>query len=848
MVASSGDATAAAIHRTNDEYHESSQRMYIKIRVYLCYSWFLPLLPPQTIQPTRYGMMTRTMIRPYRSDSTLASCTRACHPLAAVPPAESWRWQVVVFLGYLLVGIVFTWPLVLHVDTHVIQKGAIPVDAGQNIWNLWWVRQALLTGSNPYLTRYLFYPEQINLFWQTLGLPNALLVLPILLFAGPVVAFNTLILLSFGLGGYFAYRLGRTVLTDRIAALIVGFVFAFTPHHMQPLLGGALEIVAIQWIPLYVLLLMRALQQQTVLSVLGAALLLTVTTLASHYYGLFCAVYTLLHVLLAALLATSWQHDQQTEDRRPEIEDRGHLSAKRSERNALERSNARTLECSNARTLECSNAASYRLLMIGVAIAGIWVITLLPFVWDREMLQAAAPEDWYTRQLFHSTALVDFLGFNVLHPLWGKHVVAWLDGLHPFGVESGAAPGLVVYLLIAWGLRRDWQANWPWLALAIGMLILSMGPELKIGSEPTGVPLPFRLLNAFDPFRNSSRPSRFIALMMLPVSVLAGYGMQALRERWCHRRSVVASLVMGLLLCELMVAPWPMMPIQVDPLYAALNVYQEPGAVIELPPRTNDSQYMLNQLCHGRPLVGGYLARTPIYPLVAHDTTVRRLWYAETVQPDVFQVDAANELDRLGIRFIVLNRAYLSRAETARLQQQLAVPGIIRYAGNAQIEIYRVNAAAPRPVLLPTTGWYAAETDGEQTWRWIGDTARMQVLARSQSVVALTLTLTGYQSPRPLRVAINDEPLADINVPAAPQETTLRLSFVVPAGVSDLRLESEALPAHDGRQLSVSVTRLTFSSSERPDQAVPPPLDPPPVLSALPWVPCRNEPDVHAFQ
>ncbi len=745
-----------------------------------------------------------------------------------------------VFLGYLLAGIVFTWPLVLHLDTHVIQKGAIPVDAGQNIWNLWWVRQALLTGSNPYLTRYLFYPEQINLFWQTLGLPNALLVLPILLIAGPLVAFNTLILLSFGLGGYFAYRLGRAVLTDRIAALIVGFVFTFTPHHMQPLLGGALEIVAIHWIPLYVLLLMRALRRQTVPSVLSAALLLTVTTLASHYYGLFCAVYTLLHVLLAAILVAPWQRDQQTGDTRQGIGDRGHLSAKRSERKALERS--------NARTLERSNAASYRLLMIGVAIAGISVITLLPFAWDREMLQAAAPEDWYTRQLFHSTALVDFLGLNVLHPLWGTAATRWSQMLHPFGVELGAAPGLVVYALLIYGCWLYWRTVWPWLVLAMGMLILSMGPELKIGSEPTGIPLPFQWLNAASPFQNSSRPSRFITLMMLPVSVLAGYGIQAVRERWWHQRSVVAGLIAGVLLCELIVAPWPMMPIQVDPLYMALHSYQSPGAVIELPPRTNDSQYMLNQLCHGRPLVGGYLARTPYYPLVAYDTIVRRLWYAQPGRPDVFQVDAANELDRLGIRFIVLNLDYLSRSEIVRLRQQLDIPGIIRYAGNAQIEIYRVNTAVPRPVLLPTTGWYAAESDGQQTWRWIGDTARMQVLSRSQSVVALTLTLTGYQSPRPLRVAINDEPLADISVPAAPQETTLRLSFVVPAGTSELRLESEALSAPDGRWLSVSVTRLTFSSSERPDQYIPPPLAPPPVLSALPWVPCRNEQDVHAFQ
>lgn len=812
------------------------------------------------------------MIRPYRLNSTVAPGTR--WSLNAVPPAESWRVKVVVFLGYLLVGIVFTWPLILHFDTHVIQKGAIPVDAGQNIWNLWWVRQALLTGSNPYLTRYLFYPEQINLFWQTLGLPNALLVLPILLGAGPLVAFNMLILLSFGLGGYFAYRLGRAILTDRIAALVVGFVFVCTPHHMQPLLGGALEIVAIQWIPLYVLLLMWALQRQTVFSVLSTALLLTVTTLASHYYGLFCAVYTLVHVLLAAIRVAPWQHDLtrvlsrsgRRARRQAEREEKQEVSGipafpppvlsslrctRSSPRSLLTPLSSLLGEKSGLCGLygqPQSTAVSYRLILIGVAIAGIWVITLLPFVWDRTMLQTAAPEDWYTRQVFHSAALVDFLGLNVLHPLWGSAATRWSQKFHPFGVEIGAAPGLVVYALLIYGCTRYWRVAWPWLVLAIAMLILSLGPELKIGSEPTGIPLPFQWLNVAGPFQNSSRPSRFITLMMLPVSVLAGYGLQALRERWWCRRSVIAGLIAGLLLCELIVVPWPMMPIQVDPLYMALHSYQSPGAVIELPPRTNDSQYMLNQLCHGRPLVGGYLARTPYYPLVAHDTIVRRLWYATTALPDIFQVDAANELDRLGIRFIVLNLDELSRSEIARLRQQMDTPGIIRYAANTQIEIYRVNAAAPRPVLLPTTGWYAAETDGQQTWRWIGDTAQMQVLARSQSVVALTLTLTGYRSPRPLRVAINDEPLADINVPAAPHETTLRLSFVVPAGVSDLRLESEALPASDGRWLSVAVTRLMFSSNERPDQAVPPPLEPPPVLPALPWVPCRTAQDVHGFQ
>jgi hypothetical protein len=102
------------------------------------------------------------------------------------------------------------------------------------------------------------------------------------------------------------------------------------------------------------------------------------------------------------------------------------------------------------------------------------------------------------------------------------------------------------------------------------------------------------------------------------------------------------------------------------------------------------------------------------------------------------------------------------------------------------------------------------------------------------------LNLTGYKSPRPLRIASNGMPLLETTVPAAPQTTTIRLVFVVPAGVNELQLVSEALPASDGRELSISVVRLTFSSDELPDPQTPAPLEPPPTFSALPWVPCTN--------
>ncbi|GIW02967.1 hypothetical protein [Roseiflexus sp.] len=198
-------------------------------------------------------------------------------PLAFEIPHESWRWRVSVLAGYLLLGVLFTWPLVLHLSDSVIQKGHVPVDTAQGIWGLWWVRTALLSGANPYVTSMLFYPESINMLYQTLSLPNVIPVLPVSLLAGPVVAFNSIIPLSFILGGYWVYRLAYALTLDRFAALVAGFVFVCTPSQIQRLYGGSIELIASFWLPFYFIVLIRALARRLLMGVFCAALTLFVT-------------------------------------------------------------------------------------------------------------------------------------------------------------------------------------------------------------------------------------------------------------------------------------------------------------------------------------------------------------------------------------------------------------------------------------------------------------------------------------------------------------------------------------------------------------------------------------------
>jgi hypothetical protein len=716
--------------------------------------------------------------------------------LAFEIPSESWRWHVGVFLGYLLLGVLFTWPLLLHLNDSVVQITNLPVDTAQNIWNLWWVRTALLTGEHPYITRMVFYPEHINLFYQTVSLPNSVLALPVTLLVGPVAAFNSIILLSFGLGGYWTYRLARAFTDDRLAALAAGFVFVCTPYHIRRIYGGAMEVAAIFYLPLYVIALARALARRTPVSVLRASLTLFVTTLAAQYYGLYAVVYTALHTCLAVVLAPY---------------------------------------------------GSRRVTFLTGAGCGIlWGLMLLPLLFWAGAFGANDLKDWYERQVFHSMALVDLVAPNPLHPIWGEASGRWLSQHHIVGAEVGAGFGIGVALLVGVAIWRHTRLAWTWMLLALMITLFAMGPQLRVTEAESGIPGPFLLLDILLPFRNASRPAYFVALLLIPVSVLVAIGVTTLRHSMAERKQQrgcrIAVVLIGLMVFENIVTPLSLARLTAASDTLALNADPLPGAVLDLPPRLDDGIGLLNQICHGRPLMGGYLARTPFYPMVAYSSAMRHLWLATEPLPDIVPLNLAAELASLGARFVVLDLTQLPRDAQYRLREQLDVPGIHRFNSSETREIYAVDPQAAQPVVVLGAGWHSAEREGERRWRWIGDQAEMLLLSRERTAVILSWRVTAYKSPRSLRVWLDNQRLTEIIVPAAPYDRIMILQVILRPGRTIMRLESEAERVSDGRRLSLSFSELYIKAlpvSIDASQVVEETLDIPPTLSSINAPPCR---------
>ena len=97
------------------------------------------------------------------------------------------------------------------------------------MWFLRWVPFALAHGHDLLVTHHLNYPDGVNLMWNTsLPLPGLLLT-PVTDAWGPVLSFNLVLVLGYGLSAWCAYLAIRRFVPGHLAAGVGGLVYGFSP-------------------------------------------------------------------------------------------------------------------------------------------------------------------------------------------------------------------------------------------------------------------------------------------------------------------------------------------------------------------------------------------------------------------------------------------------------------------------------------------------------------------------------------------------------------------------------------------------------------------------------------------
>jgi hypothetical protein len=591
------------------------------------------------------------------------------------------RRHLGVLAAYAALTVLFTWPLAAQFGRAVPGGG----DAWQHIWNLWWMRTALVDlHTDPFYTTYLYYPQGVSLLFHTLVPLESALTVPFQLLGVDLVPlYNGVLALSFVLAGYGTWLLVRDLTGNDGAAFVAGFAFAFCPYHLGHLLGH-MNLASLQWIPLYLWALLRAagppgapfdphvrradgrLDWRPFGWAALAGLFLAANAFTEWTYVAFLGIFTAVYLLWRLLV-----------DGR--------------------RAGWRTWPAGVVPLLALA-------LVFGVLAGPLLVRTA----------QAQVGQDWMKlpprETLVYSSDLVDSFLPSALHPFLGGPARA-LEQRFPArntaerAVYLGYTP-ILLALLALWLIRRRGVLFWA--LTAAFTWSLSLGPILHVlgraNFTPYGatVPLPYLVLSTLVPGFSVMRvPSRFVVLTSLALAVLVGYALAALSARLrpapppddaapparrvafpalSARTLAIYGVVAVLIALEFMTIPYPMAPPGYHiPFYE--QVAQEPGrfAILELPLRPM-SDYMAYQTVHGKPIVYGYLSRQPPDPFVENTPAVHYLLNSTPVDalPPAEAATGAATLRTAGIRYVVVHWWAFTDPERKAMEAKLAAlfPGI----------------------------------------------------------------------------------------------------------------------------------------------------------------------------
>lgn len=150
-----------------------------------------------------------------------------------------------VFLIYLLLAVVFTFPLIANIKNSLI--GLWAGDGLTYIWNVFIFWSEISKNHNPFFTNQIFYPIGTNLLFHAYA---PLISLPGFLFLKNLIFYlNILILFALSLAAFCLFLLSYYLTKSKIAAFFSGLIYGFSPIMFAYLIAQHYHFVYAAFIP-----------------------------------------------------------------------------------------------------------------------------------------------------------------------------------------------------------------------------------------------------------------------------------------------------------------------------------------------------------------------------------------------------------------------------------------------------------------------------------------------------------------------------------------------------------------------------------------------------------------------
>jgi hypothetical protein len=380
------------------------------------------------------------------------------------------RPSFLVFSLYLVLSVLLFGQTWLSPATRLVYGEA---DVREVTWFMGWTPYALAHLKTPLFTTHIDAPTGVNLMWNTALTVPALVLWPLTWAFGPEVSTNAAITLALAVSAWGADPAARRYVSSRLAAVVGGLVYGFSPLMMSQSPGHIHMTIAF-FPPLVLLAFDEILVRRRISSVLvgaglgvaGAAQLL----IGEEVLALTAIVGA---IGLAVLAVLYWR-----------------------------------LVVSRLRDFAVAVAAGVAVFAV-LAAYPLWmqlfgperVVGVLPDAYANNVLAFLVPTKWQALDLAP----------GLVHLFAGRNIME----------EGGAYVGIPLLILLLGVMIGFWSKGIVRLAsiLAIVTAILSMGSHLQIGGRHTRIPLPW-IVFEHSPLLKNVAPPRFMLFSYLMIAVL----------------------------------------------------------------------------------------------------------------------------------------------------------------------------------------------------------------------------------------------------------------------------------------------------------------------------------------
>jgi len=682
--------------------------------------------------------------------------------------------HVSVVLIFSVLTVILTFPVILDFASEA--AGFDCFDKCHMMWRFWWADFSFENNLDFQHSNYIFYPDGTDIggnmayFTTFIGF----LLVQLLDYA---TAWNIIWFLGFVFGGYGCYLLANNFNKNYLSSIIAGIIFTFTTYHMAHSIVH-IGLSMIVWLPIFVLFLFKLLEKQSKYYSIVGGIIFFLVSLTHLYYSVFITMFSIIFFAIYIF-------------RQKKVSNKTFIT---------NFSILITIGLISTSVLFLLNPASNDELPSRPL--------LEHFIFSVNLENLILPVPTHTTQILSDDGVHKSFYSFFDKPTWDPQI------------ENYVFLGYSVIFLSALAVIRYRRNHiWFWLLICGIFVLMSLGPELKIFNESTGIVLPEQVFYDNIPEWEELRaPARFIVMANLGLAVLASYAVYGLIKNKfsSFKQQIILTTVIGfVILFEFSMIPYLSYSEPIPDIYEEIKNDKSKFAVLPAPiggfgdySLMSDPVILYHQIHHEKPIYGGHESRVSLETTKKTQTYFLNMFHILGSKDDVIKQDLTTRglslFDHFDIKYVTLHKELTTYIQVPGLNQILQsflpetrqimseiLSGDNPIYEDSRIVVYKIpKPNSSEPFLLLGSGWHIF--DSEYHVRATMKNSEILIVnpTNSEMYVTLSVVLNSIEKEKTMTISMNNEELNRVNIPTTFKNVQIG-NLILKPGINVVALDTD---------------------------------------------------------